>query len=232
MVKRIRPLCESHIIMLSLMAAASRRLVAAEPAAPGLPWSVLVATCTMTVLAVLLYGIAFATSAIAPYLASFNVVSISLDRSGCYGFCPSYRLTLRADGNATFTGTNFVRYGGTYVTSLRPAWFPRFADVLYKRGMFESRSPQIDVVDAQRITVTVAFKRGAAATTTSFGGFPGEAQDTANDVYASQLAIDATAGYLCGWHRAAAPSTNFQQGWYSPIVPSACPHQWNGARQK
>jgi len=39
--------------------------------------------------------------------------NITLDRSGCYGTCPIYRLTIEADGSVTFEGRDYVKTKGT-----------------------------------------------------------------------------------------------------------------------
>lgn len=41
-------------------------------------------------------------------------VSISLRRTGCYGTCPSYRVTVRGDGTATYEGDAFVDVEGEH----------------------------------------------------------------------------------------------------------------------
>jgi hypothetical protein len=38
---------------------------------------------------------------------------ISLDRTLCFGFCPSYRLTIKADGSVIFEGREHVKQTGT-----------------------------------------------------------------------------------------------------------------------
>ncbi len=39
-------------------------------------------------------------------------VSISLERTVCFGFCPSYIVTLLADGSVTFEGREYVKTKG------------------------------------------------------------------------------------------------------------------------
>jgi hypothetical protein len=57
-------------------------------------------------------------------------VSISLERTGCYGSCPSYLVTLRADGTVTFEGREHVESKGQFQKKIDPAKLaPLFAKV-------------------------------------------------------------------------------------------------------
>ncbi|MEP6911612.1 MAG: DUF6438 domain-containing protein [bacterium] len=39
---------------------------------------------------------------------------ITLTRTGCFGYCPSYTLTISADGSVTFEGRDYVKTKGTF----------------------------------------------------------------------------------------------------------------------
>ncbi len=41
-------------------------------------------------------------------------ISISLERTGCFGTCPSYVLTILRDGNVTFEGREYVKSKGVF----------------------------------------------------------------------------------------------------------------------
>lgn len=43
-----------------------------------------------------------------------------LDRNGCYGWCPIYRLTICADGTAVYDGGRWVKIGGRRKRRLTP----------------------------------------------------------------------------------------------------------------
>lgn len=43
-----------------------------------------------------------------------QIESISLSRSGCYGKCPVYQVTLNRDGSILYKGDMFVEHIGTY----------------------------------------------------------------------------------------------------------------------
>lgn len=48
-------------------------------------------------------------------------LSISLERTGCFGSCPSYVLTILADGGVTFEGRQDVKSKGVFRKKLAPA---------------------------------------------------------------------------------------------------------------
>lgn len=39
---------------------------------------------------------------------------ITLTRTSCFGYCPSYKLTISADGTVTFEGRDYVKTKGTF----------------------------------------------------------------------------------------------------------------------
>jgi hypothetical protein len=48
-------------------------------------------------------------------------VSVSLERTVCYGSCPSYVLTILADGSVTFEGRRYVKSTGVFKKKIAPA---------------------------------------------------------------------------------------------------------------
>jgi hypothetical protein len=44
-----------------------------------------------------------------PELVDLASARVVLERHGCYGFCPAYRVELRGDGTSTFEGYSYVR---------------------------------------------------------------------------------------------------------------------------
>ena len=59
--------------------------------------------------------------------AKTGVTEISLERSGCFGFCSMYTVTLRADGTASFEGKGNVKFVGHYVGTLDQRAFEALA---------------------------------------------------------------------------------------------------------
>ncbi len=48
-------------------------------------------------------------------------ISISLERTVCFGSCPSYVLTILADGRVTFEGRQYVKSKGIFRKKIAPA---------------------------------------------------------------------------------------------------------------
>ena len=53
---------------------------------------------------------------------------ITLVRSLCYGVCPSYRVTIRANGTVTYDGDKFVKVHGTVTDHVAPSAARALAD--------------------------------------------------------------------------------------------------------
>lgn len=54
-------------------------------------------------------------------VAQSREVVITLERTTCYGTCPSYKLTILGDGSVTFEGREYVRIKGTIRSKVAPA---------------------------------------------------------------------------------------------------------------
>jgi len=48
-------------------------------------------------------------------------ISICLERTGCFGLCPSYVLTILGDGRVTFEGRQYVKKKGLHKKKIAPA---------------------------------------------------------------------------------------------------------------
>ena len=51
--------------------------------------------------------------------ATLNDVKITFERTGCYGDCPSYVLTVSGDGTVTYVGTNNVKLKGAQQSKVK-----------------------------------------------------------------------------------------------------------------
>jgi len=54
------------------------------------------------------------TNNVTPFEFKENNPVFSLSRSACYGYCPTYNLTFKGNGEATYEGLNHVDRIGTY----------------------------------------------------------------------------------------------------------------------
>ena len=117
---------------------------------------------TMLILA----GIAALAPAAALQARSAAPESITYERGPCFGRCPVYTVTVRADGTATFEGINFTTVRGTRHFRVTPRQWRVFATHLSRirpaRGSIDysgerCRSTATDMPSA---TVTWAGWRG------------------------------------------------------------------------
>lgn len=77
---------------------------------------------------------------------------ITLERTRCYGPCPAYRLTLRNDGTAAYTGIAEVERLGTYKGTFKRRDFARLSKLLLSLKYFEMKDQySIPVTDQPRV---------------------------------------------------------------------------------
>ena len=68
----------------------------------------------MRCLVAALFCVCGAGSVASSVVSGDRPISISLERTICYGACPSYVVTLFADGRVTYEGRNFVKTKGAH----------------------------------------------------------------------------------------------------------------------
>jgi membrane dipeptidase len=64
-------------------------------------------------------------------------ITITLERTPCFGFCPAYTVTLREDGTVTYVGTQHVKVTGTQTWKIDPAAVRALAQEMQDAGFFE-----------------------------------------------------------------------------------------------
>src|SRR5262249_51931069 len=65
-----------------------------------------------------------------------GITEITLERTPCFGTCPVDRVTLRADGSASYTGTRYVDRLGEYKGTIGREEFDRLAAFLVSQKFF------------------------------------------------------------------------------------------------
>ena len=90
-----------------------------------------------------------------------KITEISLERTYCYGTCPSYTVTLRSDGSAEYVGRGYAPQKGSFVASIEPETFQSLARYVEEIGFFErlDRRYYCEVTDNPAVYVSV--RRGA-----------------------------------------------------------------------
>jgi hypothetical protein len=87
---------------------------------------------------------------------------VSLDRGACFGTCPDYEITLRADGTAQWHGRNFVDRAGQWDGAFSPAEFSKLAAFMRRCGFFDWDDEYVDTV-TDLPTYVITAKDGSSA---------------------------------------------------------------------
>jgi hypothetical protein len=85
-----------------------------------------------------------------------ELTSITLRRGPCFGSCPMYEVTLRADGTATWDGERFVDRLGHYEGQVDANDYERLARFIQRAGFFGWKLEYLgDVTDLPDYVLTV-----------------------------------------------------------------------------
>jgi hypothetical protein len=71
-----------------------------------------------------------------PQIKEWSSLRISLRRTGCFGSCPSYTLTVLGDGSVIYYGDAFVHYCGDYRGNVSQEVVHQLVDVFRKADYF------------------------------------------------------------------------------------------------
>lgn len=98
-----------------------------------------------------------------------SISEISLEKTGCFGMCPIYKIILRRDGTATYIGTRFVPKIGTY-QGKHEYRFERLAELIYKQGFFNLKARYALPVTDQDTAIVSVVRSGKRKTVENYGG--------------------------------------------------------------
>jgi hypothetical protein len=88
--------------------------------------------------------------------ASAAEVHFTLERSGCYGSCPAYRVDVHGDGRAVYTGSHYVDVVGEHRYTVAPEAVARLLDSVRAKGLWSLRaSYRAGVTDNPTYKVTM-----------------------------------------------------------------------------
>jgi acetamidase/formamidase len=79
---------------------------------------------------------------------------VSLERTVCFGTCPSYKVTITQDGTVTFEGRDFVKTKGTVTAQIRSEEFQQLVDEFEKIKYFSLRDRYTESADGCTSVVT------------------------------------------------------------------------------
>lgn len=81
-------------------------------------------------------------------------IEITIERSACYGTCPSYKVALREDGTVTYEGRDFVRVKGTRTWKIDPGAVAALASEMQQAGYFDLQDEYVARVTDNPTTYT------------------------------------------------------------------------------
>jgi hypothetical protein len=68
--------------------------------------------------------------------------AITLDRSACFGNCPSYTLSIGGDGTVAYVGRQYVNVAGTASSQIPVSSVQELADEMYRANYFGLTVPE------------------------------------------------------------------------------------------
>ena len=86
--------------------------------------------------------------------AQDQITEVTLERTRCYGRCPSYQVVLRSDGAVTYIGKAYVARLGTHRGTVDKYYFDRLAELLRSQGYFELKDNYSHSVSDQATVIT------------------------------------------------------------------------------
>ncbi len=83
---------------------------------------------------------------------------VTIERGPCFGACPVYKLSVLADGAATYDGIQFVDVEGNQTARLTAEEVRAFADAVVEADFFHLADRyEVQITDLPSITVTVTM---------------------------------------------------------------------------
>jgi len=95
-----------------------------------------------------------------------QITEITLERTTCFGTCPSYKVTLRRDGEITYEGRRFVEMMGTYQG--HAYGFERLAQLIMAQGYFNLKDDYSRPITDMPSTITSVVMNGKRKTITNY----------------------------------------------------------------
>jgi hypothetical protein len=95
---------------------------------------------------------------VAPAARAQDPLRITMTRTACFGTCPVYTVTMRADGSVSYEGTSHVRVTGKHAWTIEPIAVLTLARDIEKAGFFDMKDVYTaPVTDLPTTTVTLAM---------------------------------------------------------------------------
>jgi hypothetical protein len=100
-----------------------------------------------------------------------QITEISLERKECYGGCPVYKVVLRKDGTATYTGIKYVPRMGEYrgKSYAYDYYFVTLAKLIRSQGYFDLKDNYSSGWTDQDTAITSVVDRDRRKTVVNYG---------------------------------------------------------------
>ena len=130
------------------------------------------------------------TEQVSEFMANLPFDVIQLERTGCYGPCPSYVITLRRDGVATFVGREHPPRTGKFTGTISPFDFGKLCWAIEKFGLMKVSPSLYESGTLDHSTTTLRVKNRSTLQTKEWieDGLPGPIE-----LWVVQNSIDKTA---------------------------------------
>lgn len=92
-----------------------------------------------------------------PYIPADAMISIT--RGSCMGSCPSYRVTVSANGDVVFTGLHHVSTMGTVMYKISPDAAYQLGSLMEHGGFFNFADSYAVIPDAQRNETSLVWNK-------------------------------------------------------------------------
>jgi len=122
---------------------------------------------------------------------NWDTLTIALERTPCFGFCPDYRVEVHGDGTVVYEGRNFVQVKGRQTKQIPQAEVRKLLAAFEAAGFFKLRDEYTaSVTDMPTHRMSLAFD-GRNKTVTDYAGRMAEMPDSVSKL---EELIDVTAG--------------------------------------
>lgn len=126
---------------------------------------------------------------------------IRMEQKTCFGTCPAYHVTLRANGTLTYDGTAYVKHVGRWTAKFDPRQFAELSRRADRLGFAKLKTDPLHEYDVQESTVSIASSAG----TTRIH----ENGDGPKALHEIEKGIDEIIKSASHWKRLAPPTTRF-----------------------
>jgi len=96
-----------------------------------------------------------------------QITEVTLERTACFGYCPTYKVTLRRDGSISYNGIKFVEPEGAYEGTAYG--FDRLAELILSRGYFNLKDRYTIKATDLPSAITSVVRGGKRKTITNYG---------------------------------------------------------------